>query len=295
MFLRYALFFAVNIAIVSMITIVLNLFGLDSRLSAAAPGMNMQGLFVFCLIYGMIGSFISLLLSKFMAKHMMGVQLLDDNHELTRRVHGFAQKAGIKTMPEVGIYQSSELNAFATGPSKNNSLVAVSTGLLERMDRDEVDGVLGHEVAHIANGDMVTMTLLQGIVNAFVMFFARVVAFIIDQALRSNNDREGGRLGGFAYFIVVMLFQFVFGIFGAMITGWFSRYREFRADAGGAALAGKEKMIAGLEKLRVAYERLEPGEQTAFSSLQISTKERVFALLSTHPPLEKRIRALKAL
>ncbi len=215
MFKRIGLMIGVNILIIAAASILMSIFGLNGRYVAGGT-LNFGSLFAVCLIWGMVGSFVSLLLSKFMAKMMMGVQIISEDgphRELVLKVHRLARKAGITKMPEVGIYQSDDINAFATGPSKNNSLVAVSTGLLGRMNDDEVEGVLAHEVAHIANGDMVTMTLVQGVVNAFVMFLSRVVAFLIDQALRNNNDEEkGGGLGPIAYTILVFVLDIIFGI-----------------------------------------------------------------------------------
>ena len=188
-------------------------------------------------------------------------------------------------MPEVAVYQSPELNAFATGPSRNNSLVAVSTGLLQSMNKDEVDGVLGHEVAHIANGDMVTMTLLQGVINAFVLFLARVIA----SAVAKGGDNRGG---GMAYFAIVMVLQMVFGVLGSVVVAWFSRWREFRADAGGAEYAGRHKMIAALKKLASNSGIADPGQPTAYARMKISAGG-LKSMLSSHPPLEKRIYALQ--
>jgi len=291
---RWLLFFAVNILIVFVLTIAAAILGPIFGVNLSGGGY--EGLIFFSLLWGMGGSIISLLMSKFMAKMMMGVQIVEPHGqygELVRKVHHLAKRAGIEKMPEVGIYNSPDVNAFATGPSKNNSLVAVSTGLLQRLGDEEVEGVLGHEVAHIANGDMVTMTLLQGIINAFVIFFARVAAMAVDRFLRQNSD-DGEGLGYFAYYIVVMLFQSVFGLLGMMVVASFSRYREFRADSGGARLAGKEKMVNALRALQSAYPQLaEQEEKTAIRSMQISSKYSMLALLSTHPPLEKRIAALE--
>jgi heat shock protein HtpX len=209
-------------------------------------------------------------------------------------VQSHAMAAGIKT-PDVGIYESPELNAFATGAFKNSALVAVSSGLLERMNRNEVDGVLAHEIAHVANGDMITMTLIQGIVNAFSMFLSRVIAFALMQAMRSKDDREGHSMGGgFMYHVIVQLFDVVFMILGSMIVAWFSRYREYRADAGGARYAGREKMIAALQKLRSTYEIQDPQtDSKAFASMKISGRGSFLKLFSTHPDLSDRIQALQ--
>ena len=300
--LRRIFFFVVlNAVVVTTISIVANLLGIQPYLGA--KGFNMGSLVAFCLLWGMGGAFISLMLSKVMAKWMMGVQIIDPRASspelrgLVETVHRLARQAGLTKMPEVGIYQSPEVNAFATGPTKNNSLVAVSTGLLESMDRDGVEGVLGHEVAHIANGDMVTMTLIQGVVNAFVMAMARIVAFAIDNFLRGDRD-EGGGLGHFGYIITVFVLELLFFIPGSMVVAWFSRLREYRADAGGARLAGREKMVAGLQSLqRVMAINMSPEAQSApaMASLKISpTKVSGFlALMSTHPPLEERIKRLQ--
>lgn len=293
MFKRFFLFFGVNILIVVTISIVTSLLGVGQYLNA--NGIDYQSLLIFCLLWGMGGSFISLRLSKWMAKRAMGIELINltgPYSEIVQIIYRHAKMAGLSTMPEVGIFQSTEVNAFATGPSKNNSLVAVSTGLLNKMGRDEIDGVLGHEVAHIANGDMVTMALLQGIMNAFVMFFARVVAFAIDQAMRKDDD-EGQGLGMFAHMAVVFVLEILFGMVAGIVLCWFSRQREFRADAGGAKLAGKEKMIGALEALMRTYSGLPDHENSAFKSMKISSKKGFLTLFSTHPTLEERIRTLQ--
>jgi heat shock protein HtpX len=260
-----------------------------------AQGLNYQSLMVFCLLWGFGGAFISLALSKVMAKWMMGVKIISpDDHssrhaELVRRVYQLSQKAGLTVMPEVGIYESPDINAFATGPTKNRSLVAVSTGLLERMNHAEVEGVLAHEVAHIANGDMVTMTLVQGIVNAFVMFLARVAGFFVSQLV----DEQKRPMVQFA---VVIGLEIVLGILGMIVVAGFSRRREFRADQGGADLAGKPAMIAALEKLKLNYHpaMAVQDDQPAIASLKISGKPNKFLqLFSTHPDLDVRIARLK--
>ncbi len=295
MFKRIFLFGLVNVAIIVMVSIILSLLGVEPYLQR--NGLNYESLMIFCLVWGMAGSFISLLISKKIAKWTMGVKIIDPNAggqygELVRTVHQMAKAAGLAKMPEVGVYPGQELNAFATGPSKNNSMVAVSEGLLMHMTREEVEGVLGHEVAHIANGDMVTMTLIQGVVNAFVMFFARIAAYAVQQFLRSD-DEEGEGIGGLAYMFTVIIFEIFFGILGSMVTAWFSRQREFRADAGGARLAGRAKMQAALEKLRRGTELIHD-DGMAVQTLKISGKRsKLLALLSTHPPLEVRIDRLR--
>lgn len=297
---RVFLFIAVNALVLLTVSFVLNFFGIKPYLTAY--GLDYQSLMVFCLIWGMAGAFISLGLSRVMAKFMMGVKIVDpqtsDPHlqDLVQTIHQLAQSAGLPKMPEVGIYDSPEVNAFATGPTKSRSLVAVSTGLLQRMNRDEVSGVLGHEVAHIANGDMVTMTLIQGVVNAFVMFLARAVAFAIMQATR-GRDGEGSGMGHFAYFITVMVLEMFFMILGSIVVSWFSRFREYRADAGGARLAGRDQMIRALQALQKTIEISDPhqNQSKAFQSMKISTRSGgLMRLFSTHPPLEERIARLQS-
>ncbi len=293
---RIVLFLAVNILVVATISLLMSLLGIGSYITQA--GLHYGPLLAFCFVWGMVGSFISLLLSKVMAKWMMGVQIVTTegpHRDLVETVHRLSRRAGLTTMPEVGIYQSPVLNAFATGPSRNNSLVAVSSGLLGSMNQQEIEGVLAHEIAHVANGDMVTMTLVQGVVNAFVMFFSRVVAFAITQAMAGNNDRDE-RPSPFIQMMLVMVLDIVFGLLAMPIVAWFSRFREYRADKGGADLAGKEKMIAALEALTRAYPQLESAtEQTDsnFRSMQISSKEGFMQLFSTHPPLAERIAVLR--
>lgn len=300
---RITLFLMVNILVVATLSIVTSALGIQPYLTS--QGLNMGSLIAFCLIWGMGGAFISLLLSKTMAKWSMGVKIIDPNTmDLAERgvvnmVHQYARAAGLPKMPEVGIYDSPEVNAFATGPSKSNSLVAVSTGLLRQMDKRSVEGVIGHEVAHIANGDMVTMTLIQGVVNAFVMALARVVAFAISNFLKGNDDREGQGLGPFAYAMTVFALEMVFMLLGSMVVMWFSRQREFRADQGGAKYAGKDAMVGALRSLqKVTVRNYEVAAQSeakpAFASMKISaTKPGLAALFRTHPTLEERIQRLE--
>ncbi|MFN7453872.1 MAG: protease HtpX, partial [Pseudobdellovibrionaceae bacterium] len=247
---------------------------------------------VFCAVWGMGGAFISLFISKWMAKRAMGVQIIDQNvrdpqlREVVEMVHNMSRRAGLPKMPEVGVYDSPEINAFATGPSKSNSLVAVSTGLLRAMNKEEVEGVIGHEVAHIANGDMVTMTLIQGIVNAFVMFFARILANVI-------SSQVDERYRGIVHLGLVIVLDIVFAILGSVVVNYFSRQREFRADHGGAKYAGREKMIAGLVKLKNQFQMIEP-DNGGTATLKISNKSSgIMALFSTHPSLDERIRRLE--
>lgn len=297
---RWLIFAAVSLAVGITISTIMSLLGIGNYI--AQGGIQYGSLMVFCLLWGMGGSFIALLLSKQMAKWTMGVQIvtLEGPHRgIVEKVHRLSRRAGLTEMPEVGIYLSMEVNAFATGRSRNSSLVAVSTGLLTRMDDAEVEGVLAHEVAHIANGDMVTMTLVQGVVNAFVMFFSRIAAFAISQAMRSNDDEDSAP-NPFVHMMLVFVLDIVFGLLAMPIIAWFSRYREFRADKGGADLAGREKMIAALESLQRAYPQMASEAANSdgkadpnFRAMQISSKAGVMALFSTHPPLDVRIAALK--
>lgn len=296
MFKRFFFFALVNIAVIATVSIILSVFGVNHYVTEA--GLNYQSLLVFCAVWGMVGSFISLALSKFMAKKMMGVQIVEMNgsySELVNTVHRLAKAANLPKMPEVGIYESGEINAFATGASKSSSLVAVSTGLLNRMNDDEVEGVLAHEIAHIANGDMVTMALVQGVINAFVMFFARIAAFAVESAMSSDDD-DSPSGHGFAYMMTVFAFEIVFGILGSIVVAFFSRLREYSADQGGARLAGKSKMIAALKKLQSEYEldHFEKNPEQNMSMLKISSKESGFrALFSSHPKLSHRISQLE--
>ncbi len=289
---RVFLFMAVNLLILVTLSITLNVLGVRPYLTAY--GIDYQALMMFCLVWGMGGAFISLALSRVMAKWMMGVQVISPTEarggeaELVAAVHRLAQAAGLPAMPEVGIYNSPEVNAFATGPTRSRALVAVSTGILSAMDKDELEGVLAHEISHVANGDMVTMTLIQGIVNAFVMFLARVIGFFLSLQVKAENRRM-------VNMVVVLLLDILLSILGMLVVAFFSRKREYAADAGSARLAGREKMIAALERLwdnRGAVEK----EHQSLATLKISGGSGgFFALLSTHPPLPSRIAALKRL
>lgn len=295
MFKRFFLFALTNILVVVTISIVLSVLGVNHYLSAS--GIDYNSLMIFCLVWGFAGSGISLLLSKFMAKSMMGVKIVDDRGpyaSLVIKVHQLARQAGIEKMPEVGVYDSPEVNAFATGPSKNNSLVAVSSGLLQQMNADEVEGVLAHEIAHVANGDMVTMALIQGVVNAFVMFFARIAAFALQNAMRGDRDSDERAPigGGFMYHIIVMVFEIAFSFLGMFVVAYFSRQREFRADAGGAKYAGQGKMVAALKRLQQKIDRVDDSKDT-IKCMKISSKKGLMSFLSTHPPLELRIEMLE--
>src|SRR5262245_25392368 len=281
---RIFLFLVTNLAIVLTLTIVVSLLGV-------AGGPDLGSLAVFCLVWGMGGAFISLQMSRWIAKRATGVHLIDGrtgNSQLDwlyQTVERLTRQANLP-MPEVGVYDSGEVNAFATGPSKNRSLVAVSTGLMRAMRPEEVEGVLAHEVSHIANGDMVTMTLLQGVMNAFVMFFARVIASAIT---RTDDNRRGG---GGMYFLVVFVLQIVLGILGSLVTAWFSRHREFRADAGGAHLAGRQRMLGALQRLAANHDAVDTSQQ-ALATMKINGVRGWAAAFSTHPPLEERIAALQ--
>jgi heat shock protein HtpX len=289
-FKRIGLFLMVNFLIILTVGIVSSLLGVGNYRQGSS--LNLPALLGFCVIWGFVGSFISLALSRFMAKKMMGVKVIDPasaggiEQSLLERVQRLSSAAGLP-MPEVGIYDSPEINAFATGPTKKRSLVAVSSGLLRRMNDAEVEGVLAHEVAHIANGDMVTLTLVQGLVNSFVLFFAKIVGFIAGQAVEENKR--------FMVEIVVSIAaQILFGILGTMVVARFSRAREFRADTGGARLAGRDRMIAALSALQRNVESIDPHTPEAVAAFKISSRPSGFmALFSTHPPLEDRIRALQ--
>jgi len=286
---RIFLFLATNIAVLVVMSVILSLLGVDKFLTRA--GLNLPMLLVFSIVVGFTGSIISLLMSKTMAKWSTGARVIDtpvNSTEvwLVNTVSKLAQRAGIG-MPEVAVYEG-EPNAFATGAFKDSALVAVSTGLLQGMTKEEVEAVLGHEVAHIANGDMVTMTLIQGVVNTFVVFLSRVVGYFVDSALRRNNDDSGPGIG---YMVTVMVCQIVFGIGASMIVAWFSRHREFRADAGSARLlGGPQPMINALARLGGISAA---GLPQSMAAMGISDKPGFMELFSTHPPMEQRIAALR--
>ena len=285
---RILLFVATNLAVMITLSIVLSLLGVGGYLTA--DGLDYSALMVFCLVWGMGGAFISLQMSRFLAKMAMGVQLVNGRTGqpeldwLYRTVEQLAQKAGLQN-PEVGVYDSAEVNAFATGPSKKRSLVAVSSGLLRSMSHEEVEGVLAHEISHIQNGDMVTMTLIQGVVNAFVMFFARIIANVVRQMVDE-------RISHLVFFAVTLVLDILLGILGMIVVAWFSRAREFRADAGGAALAGKSKMIGALQRL-MQNKALVDNSQPQLATMKINGGKGFMSLISTHPPLEVRIAALQ--
>ena len=291
MFTRIGLFVLTNILVIAVASIVFSIFGIGNYVDET--GLNLQALMVFCLVWGMVGSVVSLLISRWSAKKLMRVKLVspDDmgaNQALVRMVHDLAKAAGLPKMPEVGVFESPQINAFATGPSKSRSLVAFSSGLLSAMSEEEIRGVAAHEIAHIQNGDMVTMTLIQGVINAFVMFFARVIGWAASNAVDE-------KLSGIVWFVTVITLQILFGMLGSIVTCWFSRKREFRADAGSARLAGSKSMIAALE----ALQRMKPGNEAdampeSMSALAISGGSKGFLKLwSTHPDLADRISALQ--
>jgi len=289
---RIGLFILVNILVMTTISITLNLLGVGPYLTA--QGINYTTLMVFCLVWGMGGSFISLMLSKFMAKSMMGVKVIDPENPgtaeeawLVRTVENLARNAGLEKTPEVGIFESQDPNAFATGPGKNDSLVAVSSGLFSVMGKDEIEGVIGHELTHIHNGDMVTMTLLQGVVNAFTMFLARILAFFISQKM----DSRGRYMARYVITIGLDIFLSILG--SVLVLMPFSRWREYRADAGGAKVAGKFKMINALKALQRAQALPPVEEPKAISAFMISSRPSWAGLFASHPPLERRIAALE--
>jgi heat shock protein HtpX len=290
---RIVLFLATNLAVLLVLTVVARLLGIDTYL--AAHGQSLQGLLVWAALFGFGGAFVSLAMSKMQAKMFMGVRVIDPQSAdataqwLLSVIQHHAQQVGIG-MPEVGLFDSPEPNAFATGMSRNSSLVAVSSGLLQRMNREEIAAVLGHEMTHVANGDMVTLTLIQGVVNTFVLFLARVVGNIVDRAVFRSDD---GR--GIASYLTFYALQIVFGLLATPIVMWFSRWREFRADRGGAQLAGTASMIAALEELKRVHEPLPAQQLAAFGIAGGDVGSGLRRLFMSHPPLDERIAALRAL
>jgi heat shock protein HtpX len=288
--MRIVLFLLTNLAVIAVASITLSLLGVGSYLEQG-NNLNLSNLLAFCLVFGMAGSCVSLLISKWMAKRSMGVQLIEQPQNASEQwlystVKDLSNKAGIG-MPEVGIFQSDAPNAFATGWNKNNALVAVSTGLLQRMNKDEVAAVLGHEIGHVANGDMVTLALIQGVVNAFVMFFARIIGNFVDKAIFKNEHGPG-----IAFYITTFVAEIVLGILASTIVAWFSRRREFRADEAGAALTSNAAMASALMRLKETYDQPSElsGELVAFG---IRGEGKLSALFSSHPPLDDRIAALQ--
>ncbi len=288
---RIGLFIITNLAVLLVINITLRLLGVDRVLNESGT-INFNALMVLSMVIGFSGAIISLLMSKWSAKRMVGAKVIENPTDPTESwllgtVHRQALAAGVG-MPEVAIYDAPDVNAFATGWNRNNALVAVSTGLLRNMSKDEVEAVLAHEMSHVANGDMVTLALIQGVVNTFVIFFAKLFGIFVDSMLRKGAQHRGPGIGSFAAEIVA---QLVLGILASIIVRWFSRQREFRADAGGASLAGREKMIAALERLKMNHEQATLPEQMAASG--ISGGSAMSRLFMTHPPLEERIAALR--
>lgn len=287
---RIVLFVLTNLAVVLMLSVTARLLGLDAMLSAR--GMNLGGLLTFAALFGFGGAFISLAISKWMTKMSTGARVIVSPQNaseswLLSTVQRQAQQAGIG-MPEVAIYDAPDMNAFATGMSRNNALVAVSTGLLENMTHDEVEAVLAHEVSHIANGDMVTLTLIQGVVNTFVIFIARIVGSLVDKVLLKTEEGHGP-----AFWVTTFVAEMVLGLLASIVVLWFSRLREFRADEGGAKLASNRKMIAALERLRRGHEETTLPDGVRAFGISGPTVSRLAALFATHPPLEERIAALR--
>ncbi|MBY4679038.1 protease HtpX [Marinobacterium arenosum] len=293
--MRIGLFLLTNLAVIIVASITLKLLGVDHYMSGA--GVNYTSLLIFCAVFGFVGSFISLFLSKTMAKMGTGTELIKqprsaEEQWLLDTVAELAHEAGIKT-PEVGIFPAQQANAFATGWNRNDALVAVSSGLLQRFRQEEVRAVLAHEIGHVANGDMVTLALIQGVVNTFVMFFARLAAMAVDNFLRSDDEEASGP--GIGYFITTIVFEILFGILASIVVAWFSRRREYRADAVGARLSSNHSMIGALQRLKAEYEIPDQlqGQFTAFG-ISSHIKQGFMALFSSHPPLDERIRALQS-
>lgn len=287
---RTLLFLATNMAIVLVLSITMRVLGVEPYLNA--NGLNLGSLLIFAAVMGFGGSFISLAISKWSAKKSMGVRVIETPSTSTEfwlfeTIRKYAAEAGIKT-PEVGIYESPDVNAFATGMSKNSSLIAVSTGLLQTMTRQEAEAVLGHEVAHAANGDMVTLALIQGVVNTFVMFFSRVIGHLVDKVVFKTERGHGP-----AFFVTMIVAELVLGVLASVIVMWFSRQREFRADQGGASLAGRQNMIAALQRLNSLHPQPLPDKMAAFG-IAGGGGGGIKRLFMTHPPLEERIATLKA-
>ncbi len=289
---RITLFILTNMAVLVVISVTLRLLGVDKVLDQSGQ-INFNALLTISVVIGFAGSIISLFMSKWSAKRMVGAKVITDPTDPTERwlvdtVGKQAKAAGIG-MPEVAVYDAPDVNAFATGWNRNNALVAVSTGLLRNMSKDEIEAVLGHEISHVANGDMITLALIQGVVNTFVIFFAKLFGILVDRVLLKNDGRNGRGIGAF---VAEMVAQVVLGVLASMIVRWFSRQREFRADAGGANLAGRNKMIAALEKLKMNHEQTAlPEKMAAFG---ISGGGGFSRLFMTHPPLDERIAALRA-
>jgi len=285
------LFILTNVLVITTISIIFSIFGIQGYIREEG-GIDFTALLIFSAIIGFTGALISLAMSRWMAKKAMNVQVLnpdgplnDYERRIVETVHRISRTAGLTDMPEVGIYHSPEVNAFATGPTKKRSLVALSTGLLEQMDDAAVEGVIAHEVAHIANGDMVTMTLLQGVINTFVVFLSRIAAYIVSNLVKSDSMRH------IVHFACIIVFQIVFSILGSLVVMAFSRYREYHADAGAAAYAGKDKMIHALQSLKRTINQVDTS-QTSLNTMKISTTPKAMKLFSSHPDLDDRINRL---
>jgi len=289
---RIALFLATNVAVLLVLGTVLQMFGVEQQLYRAGVGINLQGLLAFSGLFGMGGAFISLAISKWLAKTSLGVRVIREpaneaERWLIETVHRLALRAGVG-MPEVGLYDGAQPNAFATGMRRDHALVAVSRGLLQEMEREEVEAVLGHELTHVANGDMVTLGLIQGVVNTFVIFLSRVIGFVVDRVILRNERGVGP-----GYFLATIVAQVFLSVLATMVVMAFSRWREFRADAGGARLAGRHKMVAALRRLQAVYEPQDlPGSLAAFG-VQGRIATGLARLFMSHPPLEERIAALE--
>ena len=291
---RIALFIGTNLAVLLLLSIVCHLFGIDQMAASRGYG-GMTGLLVFAAVFGMGGAFISLAISKWMAKMSTGARVIEQPQNETERwlldtVRRHAQNAGIG-MPEVAIYDAPEMNAFATGMTKNNALVAVSSGLLQQMDREQITAALGHEIGHVANGDMVTLTLIQGVLNTLVILAARIVGRLVDNWMSGGRDSRDG--GGIGYFVVVMVLQLVFGLFASMIVAAFSRWREYRADAAGAKFAGTGAMISALQRLQANHGESTLPKTIAAFGIAGPLADGFRRLFMSHPPLDERIAALQ--
>ena len=290
---RIALFLITNIAVLVLLSVTMRLLGIDHYLSQSGSGLNLQALLVFAAVIGFGGSFISLAMSKWSAKFLTGAKVIDSPRSdveiwLVTTVQRQANQAGIGT-PDVAIYDSPDVNAFATGMSRNNALVAVSTGLLKNMKRDEAEAVLAHEVSHVANGDMVTLALIQGVINTFVIFLARVIGYVVDRAVFKTERGHGP-----AFWITSILAEIILAVLASIIVMWFSRRREFRADAGGASLAGREKMISALQRLQATYEPSALPDQIKAFGISGGQGMGLKRLFMSHPPLSERIAALRS-
>lgn len=292
---RLFLFFATNVLVITTISLIISLLGLHSYLTAY--GIDFQQLALFCFLWGMGGALISLLISKFVAKLAMGVVTINpryatrDELMLLETIDRLSKAAGLKRMPEVGIYRSPEINAFATGPTQNTALVAVSSGLLNSLNQDELEAVLGHEISHIANGDMVTMTLIQGIINSFALFLSRIIAYAVSLAF-SQNDEKDGEISYVTYSIATVIFDILLTLLGSILVAAYSRWREYRADRGGATLTGRDKMIAALTRLQHVSDVVDD-RAPSLAALMIAKHPSWLEIFSTHPPLAKRIERLR--